>query len=101
MPLLNPCLAASSGCANGAGVFARNPLQGAKRLKLGGRRSEVRGGRALSHPRGTNASQKLSLSHRAEVHDLLGFFRMRVQIDDVAPGVENAQSVHEAALAEL
>lgn len=43
---LQPCLAASSGCASGVGAFAGNRLQGAKRPKLGGRRSEARRGRS-------------------------------------------------------
>jgi hypothetical protein len=46
------------------GAFAGNRLQGAKRLKLGGRRSEVRGGRSPKSPN-EKASGRLSIILRA------------------------------------
>jgi hypothetical protein len=39
---MNPCLAASSRCASGAGAFAGNWLQRAQQPKLGGRQSPKR-----------------------------------------------------------
>lgn len=57
---LQPCLAASSGCASGVGAFAGNRLQGAKRPKLGGRRSEARRGQS---PKPLDASTQRTVFH--------------------------------------